>query len=168
MSGDLLALLLGTALAVGALAFVLHPLFFPPGDSVRRAVSDGSDRAADDSAIVALREIEFDRATGKLSEQDYAELRRTYTERALRELRSSASADRLDPVEAAVRAYRRARRECPACGLRPEPDAIYCSTCGGFLDRACPDCGAPVTESAAAFCSTCGARITPARAGAGA
>lgn len=168
MNGDLLALLVGTALAVGALAFVLYPLFFPVSGAARRARSDGSDRAADDSAIVALREIEFDRATGKLSEQDYAELRRTYTERALRELRSKPSspsdAEPLDPVEARVRAYRSAHRECPTCGLRPEPDAIYCSTCGGFLDRACPDCGAPVTESGAAFCSTCGGRLASARA----
>ena len=31
-------------------------------------------------------------------------------------------------------------RECPTCGLRPEPDAIYCSTCGGYLERAVRDC----------------------------
>src|SRR5262249_7511276 len=102
-SGDIVALVIGTLLAggapAGALAFVLQPLFFgvAPGGTRRQRV-DGD---AEDSAIVALREIEFDRATGKLSDADYAELRRTYTERALYELRSEASqAEPADPIEA--------------------------------------------------------------------
>lgn len=159
-----MALVVGTLLAVGALAFVLHPLFFATPERAARARP--RDRHADDSAIVALREIEFDRATGKLSESDYAELRTTYRERALHELRAPGTAARPeapDAVEARVAEYRRARRECPTCGLRPEPDAIYCSTCGGYLDGACPDCSAPVPEAGARFCSTCGASLTRGR-----
>ncbi|HMC54689.1 MAG TPA: zinc ribbon domain-containing protein [Gemmatimonadaceae bacterium] len=156
MTGEGMALVFGTLLAVGALAFVLYPLFFgTPHDSTART----ADAVAPDSAIVALREIEFDRATGKLSDTDYTELRRTYTERALSELRAAASARDVDPVEARVRAYRAEHRECPTCGLRPEPDAIYCSSCGNYLDQVCPDCGAEVNEPGAVFCSTCGARL---------
>jgi hypothetical protein len=157
---EIAALLAGAALAVGALAFVLYPLFFRVAD---RSPSRGPGaRDADDSAIVALREIEFDRATGKLSDGDYAELRKTYGDRALREMRgamSATAAAELDPIEARVRAYRLTHRECPTCGLRPEPDAIYCSTCGGYLNRACPDCGGDVIEPSAHFCSWCGANL---------
>ena len=156
MNADVIALVVGTALAVGALAFVLHPLFF--GVREMRARRTPADRTRDDSAIVALREIEFDRATGKLSDSDYAELRQTYTQRALAEMRTSA-AEVSDPVEARVRAYRAVRRECRTCGLRPEPDAIYCSTCGVFLDRVCPDCGTEIVEPGAVYCSTCGAAL---------
>jgi hypothetical protein len=163
MTAEALALALGTLLAVGALAFVLHPLFFATNESRHTRASDVG--AGQDSAIVALREIEFDRATGKLSDTDYTELRRAYMERALTELRAApVPIEGEDAVEARVRAYRQARRECPTCGLRPEPDAIYCSTCGGFLDRACPDCGAEVSEPGAVFCSTCGARLARATA----
>lgn len=165
MSPDLVALLAGTTLAVGAVAFVLYPLFFHTSERPTR--HGGDDAAAEDSAILALREIEFDRATGKLSEDDYTELRKTYGERALNELRASTMAapvPPLDPIEARVRAYRMTHRECPTCGLRPEPDAVYCSTCGGFLDRVCPRCSAQITESSAAFCSSCG--TTLARTGA--
>ncbi len=145
---------------------MLYPLFFATRrrrsrDQIQRAVGTG-----EDSAIVALREIEFDRATGKLSERDYAELRRTYGERALREMRATnaeADAKVEDPIEARVRAYRATRRECPTCGLRPEPDAIYCSTCGCFLDRACPSCGTAIAEPGATFCSTCGKVLAPGR-----
>lgn len=165
MSGDLAALLAGTALAVGALAFVLYPLFFATSE---RARGESSQRGhAEDSAILALREIEFDRATGKLSDADYEELRKTYGTRALEELRGAnapPSTEPLDPIEARVRAYRLTHRECPTCGLRPEPDAVYCSACGSYLERACPDCGAEITESSATFCSSCGTTLSRARA----
>lgn len=169
MSADAVALIAGTILGVGALAFVLYPLFF---SSARPDMPRGSEDASpEESAIAAIREIEFDRATGKLSDVDYRELRAAYTEKALRELRGAP--DRipgaLDPIEARVRAYRMMHRECPACGLRPERDAVYCSTCGTFLDGACPACAAPIAESGATFCSTCGvslSRTTDARRGA--
>lgn len=161
MSGDLVALIAGTVLAVGALAFVLYPLFFAVRPRVSRPPT-ASARAADDSAIVALREIEFDKATGKLSESDYTELKRTYSERALQEMRRAGSRvaeATSDPIEARVRAFR-AHRECDTCGVRPEADAIYCSNCGAFLDRACPECGAEITEAGAAFCTRCGVPLT--------
>jgi len=159
-----MTLLAGTVLAVGALAFVLYPLFFAVADRASGRAADTAD--ADDSAIVALREIEFDRATGKLSEADYAELKKSYSEQALRELRAAdiaaapAPAAPLDPIEARVHAYRLTHRECPTCGLRPEPDAVYCSTCGGFLERVCPRCDAQITETSAAFCATCGTTLS--------
>jgi len=41
---------------------------------------------------------------------------------------------------------------------------VYCSTCGGYLERVCPRCAAEVTEPGAAFCSTCGATLANAHA----
>ena len=152
------ALVVGSVLAVGALAFVLYPLFFDRPASARPRVARPTEQG--ESAIVALREIEFDRATGKLSDTDYNELKSAYSTRALAELRaSSGTTEDVDPVEARVRAYRQARKECTKCGLRPEPDAIYCSTCGTYLDGRCPACGSSITESSAAFCSTCGIEL---------
>ena len=164
MSSGMVALLIGTALAVGALAFVLYPLFFEP-PAVARGVAPPAEST--ESAIVALREIEFDRVTGKLSEADYNELKTTYSTRALAEMRAAgapaATPADLDPVEARVRAYRQARKECGTCGLRPEPDAIYCSTCGAYLDATCPGCAAVVAEPSAAFCSSCGSELAGGR-----
>lgn len=79
MSRDAVALALGTVLAVGALAYVLYPLFFD-ADTTKAPVKEGP----------------------------------------------------VD-VEARISAYRAQRRECPRCGLRPETDALYCSTCGDYL-----------------------------------
>lgn len=111
-------LLVGTALALAALAFVLYPLFREPlgvAQHQRRGA-----RASVNTAIDALREIEFDHVTGKLSDRDYTELRATYTQRAVNAMRAGASGDISVPV-------------CGRCGPRPEPDAVFCSECGTAL-----------------------------------
>lgn len=159
----MVALLAGTVLAVGGLAFVLYPLFFAVRPRAR-AAAPAQHRPADDSAIVALREIEFDRATGKLSDSDYQELKEQYSARALREMRRAGSTSAVeaaaDPIEARVRAFRSTHRECVTCGVRPEADAIYCSNCGAFLDRACPECGSEIVEPGAGFCAKCGVPLS--------
>ena len=156
------ALVLGTVLAVGALAFVLYPLFFgvkrQPSVAVIPRFNEG------ESAVMALREIEFDRATGKLSETDYAELKTRYTREAIAAMRrkdsgaeAASSAD--DEVEAAVRAYRAQHPVCDVHGPRPEADAVYCSDCGRYLHDKCADCGALVVERDARYCVTCGTKL---------
>lgn len=109
---------LGTVLALLALAFVLYPLFreplLGPPARIRPATGTGETMA---TAVDALREIEFDHATGKLSERDYAELRTAYTARAVQAMRVGDAAS----------------RACTTCGPRPEPDAVFCSECGRAL-----------------------------------
>ena len=164
-----LALALGTLLAIAALAFVLYPLFFSVAErSGNRQLSSTATPSGDrEFAVVALREIELDRATGKLSDVDYAQLEGEYTERAVRAMRAERAAEGIgltpgstdDAIEAAVLAYRVAHPDCASCGPRPEPDAVYCSTCGRYLRGACHSCGAMVDEAGAQFCIRCGERL---------
>jgi len=176
------ALFIGAALAVAALAYVLLPLF----DGAPPARTRLTDRrpAAPESAIDALREIEFDRATGKLSDDDYSALKAEYTRTALVELRlregtpppAVAAPDatpvvaeslpnaalvvgEADAAEAAVRRYRSVRRTCETCGPRPEPDPAYCSSCGTYLKGTCSHCGAVVDAPASRFCASCGSSL---------
>ena len=156
----MLALIVGSLLAVSALAYVLLPLLVrgTPSLGARNAPSRVAPAAMEDEAVVALREIEFDRVTGKLSDTDYDELRTRYTARALESLRASATSP-ADEAEAAVLAYRSRLRSCTRCGPRSEVDAIYCSTCGTYLPGACGSCGAVVSEFGAAFCTSCGRQL---------
>jgi hypothetical protein len=42
-----------------------------------------------------------------------------------------------EEIEAAIRSYRARESHgvtCQACGARPEPDAVFCSSCGRRLD----------------------------------
>jgi hypothetical protein len=165
-------LLVGTALALVALAYVLYPLLMgaaPPSSAARARAARSAERdvaSAQGSAIDALREVEFDRATGKLSDADYEALRAAYTREAVAALRADDSADALatlaaaDPAEAAILRYRDAiGRGAPSCavhGPRPEPDAAYCSECGRYLAGKCAHCGAAVNQLGARFCMECG------------
>jgi hypothetical protein len=88
-------------------------------------------------ALAALKEIDFDRETGKLSEGDYEFLKTKYTRVALEALRTESDPVPADAIEAVVAAKVRtirsagsAQPSCPICGPRPEQDAIFCSTCG--------------------------------------
>lgn len=156
------ALAIGTLLAVGALAFVLFPLFAGAGiiPVLATATARQTAGSAEQEAIVALREIEFDRATGKLSDSDYDELRARYTQHALDAMRGGAPAiAAADPAEAAVLAYRARLKACVTCGPRPEPDATYCSNCGRYLPGQCGHCGTTITELGAVFCHGCGTAL---------
>lgn len=88
-------------------------------------------------ALAALKEIDFDRETGKLSDGDYEFLKAKYTRVALDALRAESPGLTRDGIEAMIAAKARiirsadsAKARCVTCGPRPEPDAVYCSTCG--------------------------------------
>lgn len=128
-------------------------------------------------ALIALKDLELDRATGKLSDEDYEMLRSRYAGEAIAALRTEEArpaAGGVVDVEALVSGRRRAAAtagmdargrtlSCPRCGPRPEPDARCCSGCGGTLviDGDCGICGTPV-EPGQRFCGSCGrALATP-------
>ena len=97
-------------------------------------------------ALIALKEIEFDRATGKLSDEDYADLNARY---------SAAAIAALDAPSATVR--------CLTHGIRTEADAHFCPECGaGMVTEAdaCAGCGFAIPADAI-FCPGCGARLKP-------
>lgn len=152
----MLALAVGTILALAAVAFVLYPIL-APGKPVARS-AEAPEEIPGSTAVEALREIEFDRQTGKLSDADYTALKASYTERALVELRAEPkeAASPVDAVESLVLGFRAQRRTCPEHGPRPESDAAYCSQCGRYLAGICSACGAAVTEPAARYCAGCG------------
>ena len=175
----MIALFIGAALAVAALVYVLIPLFdiVAPGRS-RLTGRAGAVPMVPETAIDALREIEFDRATGKLSDDDYSSLKAEYTRTALVEMRArsapaSAAANvprvaepnaggpavAVDSAEAAVLKYRSVRRSCETCGPRPEPDPAFCSSCGTYLKGSCAHCGARVDAVASRFCAHCGGSL---------
>ncbi|MCU0618736.1 MAG: zinc ribbon domain-containing protein [Gemmatimonadaceae bacterium] len=166
LTGAQAPLLVGIVLALAALAVVLAPVLGAEEPRIRaRRTSDAlhPDDVVEASAIDALREIEFDRATEKLSDSDYDTLKRQYTAAALAELRAregGATAAPAPPVadlaERLVGKYKPADRSCVTCGPRPEPDALYCSTCGVYLPGSCDSCGASVTMPGAHFCTACG------------
>jgi hypothetical protein len=121
--------------AIGAVAaaFILRPLLRgktshspakPPSPAPTAATSE------------ELSELELDRAMGRVSDEDYAKWRRE-----LEPVEAPEPAPAVAPLvdagsraEALVRQWREAPRPvCPRCGIRPEPEARFCSSCGASL-----------------------------------
>ena len=154
-------LIVGALLAVAALVIVLYPLFDDLALPARRARARET-AAPSVEAVQALREIEFDRETGKLSDSDYNALKTRYTREAVAALRdedAGLSAFGGDAVEAVILQYRKRQSGCDVCGPRPEPDAIYCSTCGRYLAATCSHCHAEISEIGARYCGSCGVSL---------
>jgi hypothetical protein len=127
------------AAAVGLLVLWLvlsplrsHDVRMPAADPWELEDAEETPRGA---ALAALKEIEFDRATDKLAESDYADLKARYTAVAVAAMRAEDAERRVDDVEAMIAARSRALRAagpvaCNECGPRPEADALFCSNCG--------------------------------------
>jgi hypothetical protein len=89
------ALILGAFVAASAVLLVAAPFLFEPetaddrlqelGELGRRTLEAAEEK---DRALAALKELEFDHRTGKLSDDDYRELVGGYRRRAAAALRS--------------------------------------------------------------------------------
>jgi hypothetical protein len=171
--------LAAAVLGLAALFLVLQPVM--SGRPIKPPAFEPLDpeETPKGAALAALKEIEFDRETGKLSDADYELLKTKYTGQALEALRADdatgdAQAETGD-VEAMIAARARTLRfaatsappsspgatpTCALCGPRPEADAIFCSDCGTRLPLAgtCAGCNAPLGPDSR-FCERCGAAV---------
>ncbi|MDP2469578.1 MAG: zinc ribbon domain-containing protein [Candidatus Palauibacterales bacterium] len=106
----------GSIMAVLVAAVIFAPMI---EGRWREGRDDGSAESRKEAAIEALRELEFEYQTGKVSDGDYALLRARYARDAL------AARDELGEVTP--------DRTCPGCGAGVGQGAHFCSACGGAL-----------------------------------
>lgn len=168
----MIELVAGILLVAGAVYFVLRPILHPEPATEQAAGAtlgnEGEDPDDDFSpravALRALKEIEFDRATGKLSDQDYDGLKAKYTAEALAALRAEptgpAAGSREQRFEPAPRSLLPVS-SCPTHGPRSETAPQFCSECGRRVGTApgyCARCGTSL-EQEARYCHACGAGV---------
>ncbi len=161
------------AVALGALVLwlVLEPARKPGRSTGLPPEPEAPEETRRGVALLALKEIEFDRATGKLSDSDYEMLKARYSAEAIAALDAeegsgapTVPAAAEDLVAARLQLLRGretgapgAARSCLRCGPRPELDARFCSRCGLSLETGgfCGTCGAPFAAGSR-FCGGCG------------
>jgi len=142
----LLSALMGAAALVGYAALrAVRPLVSPEDD---RTVMVGQRTrvALEREKLLALRsikELEFDRAMGRLSEEDFHEMSGRLRARAARLIKDlDAGAGYRDRIEKdlakrlgerAAAAAEKSARVCAACNTSNDQDARFCKSCGGKL-----------------------------------
>ena len=134
----------GVLLAAGVLLFILEPVF--SGKSA--PLYDGDDQYDEGAArrrvaLTALRDLEYDRATGKLDEDDYGQLRTELSREALEHLGEEGGGDggsgpdrASKELEEEIAELRKAIREgmqCSGCEHLNRLGAMYCARCGEGL-----------------------------------
>ena len=106
----------GSIMAILVAAVIFAPMIEGRWREGKDGTSAGGRKEA---AIAALRELEFEYQTGKVSDEDYATLRSRYARDAI------AARDELgETVDSG---------SCPGCGAPAKEGAKYCSSCGGEL-----------------------------------
>ena len=103
-----------------------------------------------DEMLGALKEIEFEYQMGKLSEQDYNELKKDYEINALKILRELDTKNdgnsENDLIEEEIKALRFQKKKsdnkskkkfkyCPECGTQVDINYKFCSNCGNSFDK---------------------------------
>ena len=137
----------GAGLAAFGLYRTLVPFALPPTADAPRLVGGRTRVALErDKALTlrSLKELEFDRAMGKIAEADYAEMRARLRARAVRlmqQLEGGASyrdmierdlRERPAPADTAASSASTAPT-CAQCGTSIEADARFCRMCGHAL-----------------------------------
>ena len=171
--------LAAAAVGLAVLWLVLQPVLRPTGRETLPFEPVDPEETPKGIALTALKEIEFDKETGKLSDADYEFLKGKYTAAALDALRHEPEEEASDDIEAMIAAKVRALRSasaatpsdastlppgsnpaCTTCGPRPEPDAIFCSSCGCRLSprSLCDRCGAALSPDSR-YCEGCGRQV---------
>jgi hypothetical protein len=149
-----MAIVIGLVVAIVAVLMVLDPILRP------ERLAEGDQEPAEDPAekrkqlaLAALKEIEFDRATGKLSEPDYEKMLARYTSEAVEALHAAEAAAGGNghgpapvPVTAAAPAVDDPIEKLIAEARQASKGRRFCSSCGAVLEgsgRFCVECGAP-------------------------
>lgn len=142
------------AVCLGALVLwlILAPLYQPPRAAPDFVEPEDPEETRRGIALIALKEIDFDRATGKLSDADYEYLKQRYTLEALQAISEEEGASGVGGSAAPLR--------CSRCGSTADPGARFCSDCGSPLAAAaaCRSCQAPL-EPGSRFCGSCGSQV---------
>lgn len=164
-----MALVVALALTVAAFIYVVYPLY---RGRIQRAVPESPElkelAARRDAIYASIKELQFDKELGNLSDQDYQELAEKYKHKAasvLKELDATGERAPLEKrLEKEIRAVRQTRKvagasfTCRHCGHEERAGARFCSQCGQPLALLCPRCETPYTPEDR-FCASCGASL---------
>ena len=128
------SLLVGLALLAAALVYVGRPFFEKPTKASKTMGKAGQTEACE-SVLSALRDLDFDYKTGKISEEDYQPLRAQLLAEAAQFMQKENKEQ--EQLEALIQSRRKSQSRqvsCPSCGNKIVLGDTFCSSCGTKLE----------------------------------
>jgi hypothetical protein len=133
-----------TVMAAGLVGLAVHgalAAFFgrqAPAAPAPRTVRETAVLERDKLLVMrSIKELEFDRAMGKVSEEDFARIDSRLRAKAIALMQALDRAQAAAPPPAAASAPAPASEEplraCAGCGTSNDADARFCKACGGRL-----------------------------------
>lgn len=157
---EISSLLIGLTLLVASLAFVFLPFRQKMSLTLKQRKTDRHSDRTRESVLSALRDLDFDFRTGKVSEEDYTPLRAQLLNEAAQYIEQEKNEE--EKLEALIQTRRTTQQkvgQCEHCGTPMESDQRFCSKCGTAVGKQlCPSCGKNI-RAGDQFCSFCGNRL---------
>ena len=124
----------GLFLTLAVVLFLLVPILQGKEAPLHRDEDEPTEAEASRRvALLALRDVEYDYATGKLNDEDYRRLKGQLAHDALGALRAEEKGEGDEPLEEEIAALRRQIREgalCARCGRANPARSRFCGGCG--------------------------------------
>ncbi|HLO14539.1 MAG TPA: zinc ribbon domain-containing protein [Anaerolineales bacterium] len=157
---EIFALFIGLALFAAGVAYISLPFRQRRRKDTNSSKVHIQQEGQREVVLAALRDLDFDFKTGKVSEEDYKPLRAQLMAEAAQYIEAEKKED--EQLEAAIQTRRKTHKEnarCEQCGASMEPGQRFCPKCSSAVNQElCPSCGKKI-QAGDLFCSSCGNKI---------
>lgn len=153
------SLIIGVMLLGVAVFIVVLPFRQKGAQETGKLKAAAQNEGRREEVLLALRDLEFDYKTGKVSEEDYEPLHAQLLAEAAKYIEAEKEEDQ--QLEALIQTRRVAKTslQCESCGTPLEAGQKFCSKCGQAAKSVfCPSCGKKI-HAGDLFCSSCGTHI---------
>ena len=157
---EISSIFIGILLLGVSLAFVSLPFRQKQGASLKKQKVDAHPQGRREGVLSALRDLDFDFKTVKVSEEDYTPLRaRLMAEAAQYIEQEKIEEEKLEALIQSRRITQQQTFNCEHCSAPMEAGQRFCAKCGSAVNQEkCPSCGKR-NRTGDQFCSTCGNRL---------